>query len=469
MPADIFAELSWRGLVYQSTDETGLQAWLNQGQRVVYAGFDPTADSLHIGSLLPLVMLRRFQKAGHKPIALAGGATGMIGDPSGKSAERNLLDEEKIAHNLSCIQNQLSLILDFEPGDNQAVLVNNADWTGKFSYIEFLRDVGKNFSVNVMLAKDSVKSRIEGDVGISYTEFSYMLLQAYDFVHLNRAFGCELQIGGSDQWGNITAGIDLGRRMNSAQLYGLTCPLLTKSDGSKMGKTETGTIWLDGQKTSPYQFYQYLVTLADDDVGKCLRFLTDLPQEEIVALDQSRQEQPHLRESQKRLAEEMTRMLHGEDGFGKALNATEIFFGAEIENLTDSELSQIFTDVPSVASARDGLGGEGLALIDAMTMVGIAKSKGEARRAIGEGGAYVNNRRVGEVEYRLKETDLASESFIVLRRGRNATTLTQIRVALTAFLELWRLLPSKKTDCPNKYWTLEFGFLFDCLENSGIR
>ncbi len=420
---DIFADLQWRGLIHQTTADDVLPSWLSAGSRTVYAGFDPTADSLHVGSLLPLMMLRRFQKAGHKPIAIAGGATGMIGDPSGKSAERNLQTPEQLEKNLAGIEVQMRQLLDFESGDNSAILVNNNDWMSQFSYVEFLRDVGKNFPVNVMLAKDSVKSRLGGDAGMSYTEFSYMLLQAYDFVHLNREYGCELQIGGSDQWGNVTAGIDLGRRMLSAQLYGMTCPLLTKTDGSKMGKTESGAVWLAPERTSPYQFYQYWLNVADEDSGKCLRFLTELSHEEISALDRSRDSEPQKRESQKKLAEELTRLIHGESGLAAAQQATEVFFGAEIENLSDSELGQIFQDVPNSELPCSELDGEGLDLIDAIVKSGLAKSKGDARRSIAQGGIYVNNRRVDDVNYRLTRADLASESVIVLRSGKRKYAL----------------------------------------------
>lgn len=420
---DIFADLMWRGLIHQTTADDRLPEWLSTGRRTVYAGFDPTADSLHVGSLLPLMMLRRFQKAGHRPIAIAGGATGMIGDPSGKSAERNLLSSDQLKANLAGIESQMRLLLDFECGDTSAILVDNNDWMSQFSYVEFLRDVGKNFPVNVMLAKDSVKSRLTSEAGLSYTEFSYMLLQAYDFVHLNREHGCELQIGGSDQWGNVTAGIDLARRMHGAHLFGLTCPLLTKADGSKMGKTESGAIWLSAERTSPYAFYQYWVNVADEDAGKCLRFLTELEHEELKALDQSREESPHLRQSQKRLAESITMMIHGEAGLAKAKQATEIFFGAEIQDLSDAELGHIFADVPSSAIGFDVLSDDGYSLIDALAASGLCKSKGEARRTITEGGAYVNNRRVGEVDAALKRESLASESMIVLRRGKKKYAL----------------------------------------------
>ncbi|MCA9214527.1 MAG: tyrosine--tRNA ligase [Planctomycetales bacterium] len=416
--SDIYSELSWRGLINQVTDEQHIPNWLKEGSRTAYVGFDPTADSLHLGSLLPLLYLRRFQKAGHKPIALVGGATGMIGDPSGKSQERNLLSVEQLEANVEGMRNQMARFLDFDCGDNSAVLVNNFDWMKDFSYLEFLRDIGKNFPVNVMLAKDSVKGRLERtDSGLSYTEFSYMLLQAFDFVHLNQKYGCELQIGGSDQWGNITAGIDLGRRMHSVQLYGITCPLLTKADGTKMGKTESGTVWLSPDRTSPYEFYQYLVRVADEDAGMCLRFLTELTQNEIAELDKAREESPQQRDSQRRLAEELTRLVHGEDGLATAQRATEIFFGAEISDLNDAQLASIFADVPSNELPRTQLS-DGLPLIDALVASGLSKSKGEARRTIQQGGAYVNNRRETEIDATLDEKKLASETTMVLRSGK---------------------------------------------------
>jgi len=414
---DLFSDLTWRGLIHQSTDPQQLANWLAAGQRTLYCGFDPTSDSLHVGSLLPALMLRRFQRAVHRPIALVGGATGMIGDPSGKSEERNLLSIDQLQKNVAGIERQLRALLDFQ-GPRGALLLNNHDWMRGFSYLEFLRDVGKHFPVNVMLSKDSVKDRLEREGGISYTEFSYMLLQAYDFVFLNQKHGCELQIGGSDQWGNITAGIDLARRMHSAQLYGLTCPLLLKSDGTKMGKTERGAIYLSADKTSPYSFYQYWINVADADAGTCLRFLTELPHEEIAELDKSRDEQPHLRESQKRLAEELTRLIHGELGLAIAKKATDVFFGAEIENLNDTQLIDIFADVPSKTLPRDKLSGDGLPLVDAFVEAGLAKSKSEARRTVAQGGAYVNNRPRTDVETRLSSTDLASETVMVLRSGK---------------------------------------------------
>lgn len=413
-------DLRWRGLVHQTTDDAGLSAWLEAHSRTIYCGFDPTADSLHVGSLLPLTMLRRFQQAGHRPIAVVGGATGMIGDPSGKSQERNLLSRDDLARNLDGLRTQMQRFLDFDAGPHAARLVNNFDWIGPFSYLEFLRDVGKNFPVNVMLAKDSVKSRLSrDDMGMSYTEFSYMLLQAYDFVCLYDEYHCEMQIGGSDQWGNITAGIDLGRRMRATQLYGLTCPLLTKSDGSKMGKTETGTVWLSAERTSPYQFYQYWIRIEDADVGNCLRMLTNLPREEIESLDASREKDAATRESQRRLAGELTQLVHGDEGLAAAKRATEIFFGAEISNLNDAQLVEIFADVPSKTLPRQQLAEDGgLTIVDALTAAGLAKSKSEARRAIEQGGAYVNNRRIASLDMRLTTADLASATVMVLRSGK---------------------------------------------------
>lgn len=429
MKFDIFADLKWRGLIHQSTDDANLPAWLGE-RRTVYIGFDPTADSLHVGSLLQLMLLRRFQSAGHRPIALVGGATGMIGDPSGKSDERNLLSVDALRANVVGLESQMRRFLDFDSGDNGALLVNNFDWMRKFSYLDFLRDVGKNFPVSVMLAKDSVKGRLErSDAGLSYTEFSYMLLQAYDFAYLNETHGCELQIGGSDQWGNITAGIDLARRMRRVQLYGITSPLLTDSEGKKIGKTEGGTkVWLSDRRTSPYLFYQYWINMPDDDAGKCLRFLTELPREEIEALDQARLAQPQQRESQRRLAEEITRLVHGQEGLAAAQGATRILFGEEFGGLSDEQLTEIFADVPHKSQPRSSLAGEGLGILDALVETGLAKSKGEARRLVQQGGIYVNNRRAADPEARLKESDLASETAIVLRSGKK-------RYALLRFAE----------------------------------
>lgn len=421
---DIFADLSWRGLIHQSTDDRKLPPWLLEQPRTVYIGFDPTADSLHVGSLLQLLLLRRFQRAGHKPIALVGGATGMIGDPSGKSEERNLLSVDMLRANVVGIERQMRQFLDFDRGANSAVVVNNFDWMRKFSFLDFLRDVGKNFPVNVMLGKDSVKSRLGSDAGLSYTEFSYMLLQAYDFVHLYEQFGCELQVGGSDQWGNITAGIDLARRLRGVQLYGITSPLLVDSEGKKIGKTEAGTkVWLSPERTSPYLFYQYWRNIPDADAGVCLRFLTELSREEIEALDESRRTDPGQSASQIRLAEELTRLVHGAGGLAAAQRASQIFFGGEIEQLDDRQLLEIFADVPSQELPRAALAGEGLGLLDALVQTGLAKSKGEARRAVQQGGAYLNNRRCTDPEAHLTTRDLASASVLVLRSGKKRYAL----------------------------------------------
>ncbi|MCY2986187.1 MAG: tyrosine--tRNA ligase [Planctomycetota bacterium] len=416
---NIIEELQWRTLMHQCTDLVAVTKEL-ETSTVLYAGFDPTSDSLHVGSLLPLMMLRRFQLAGHKPIALVGGATGMIGDPSGKSDERTLLSKEILQHNVSSVETQMRQFLDFD-GPNAAVVVNNYDWMQSFSFLDFLRDVGKNFPVSVMLGKDSVKSRLERqDSGLSFTEFSYMLLQAYDFAYLAKNRNCKLQIGGSDQWGNITAGIDLGRRMNSQQLYGLTCPLLTTTDGRKMGKTEKGAVWLSADKTSPYEFYQYFINVADADVLMVLRFLSDVGREEYIAIEAAMTDKPGA--AQRRLAESITRLVHGEAGLQSALRASQTLFGAEIDSLSERELSEIFADVPSSTLPRARLS-EGLTLIDALVAVALAASKGEARRAIEGGSAYINNRKALAIDRALTSADLVSESVIVLRVGKKKYAL----------------------------------------------
>lgn len=422
MSENFFDDLMWRGLVHQTTSDE-ISDWLAKESRTLYAGFDPTADSLHVGSLMPLLLLRRYQRAGHRPIALVGGATGMIGDPSGKSAERNLLSSDQLQANVDGLEKQMKRFLDFD-GPSGAIMVNNVDWIGKMTYIEFLRDVGKNFPVNVMMAKDSVKSRLgRDDAGISYTEFSYMLLQAFDFVHLYRDHGCLLQIGGSDQWGNITAGIDLGRRMESAQMFGVTSPLLTKADGSKMGKTESGAIWLSSNRTRPYHFFQYFINVNDDDVGKCLRFLTELTREEIEALDEARSTRPEKRESQYRLAEWMTTLVHGEDIARNVRIASEKFFKGDISELSEDELQDAFSDVPSIQIARDRLTSSELSLIDAFAESGLSKSKGEARRTIQQGGAYVNNQQHKDIDTMLSSDHLTSKSIMVLRSGKKKYAL----------------------------------------------
>lgn len=422
---ELLDELRWRGLIHQCTDETALAKLLEQPQ-TIYIGFDPTATSLHVGGLMQLMMLRRFQKAGHRPIALVGGATGMIGDPSGKSEERNLLTAEQLQANVDGVAAQMRAFLDFE-GPQAALLLNNFDWMKDFSYLDFLRDVGKNFPVGGMMGKESVRSRLESEAGLSYTEFSYMLLQAYDFVQLAKQYDCKIQAGGSDQWGNITAGIDLGRRMLGQPLVGITAPLLLTSDGKKMGKTERGAIWLDPQRTSPYAFYQYWRNVEDADVMRCIAYLTEIDREEYDALAQQVADEPGRRAAQQRLAEWMTQFVHGDGGLESALRASKMLFGGEIDALSDDELGEIFEDVPSSEVDRASLDGDGLWVVEAFQTAGLTTSNGDARRTIKEGGAYVNNRRVADADVRLKPNDLASESVMVLRKGKRKYALLRFR------------------------------------------
>ena len=423
MTHDLFSDFQSRGLVHQSTDPDALRQWLAGGSRRVYAGFDPTADSLHVGHLVALMLLRRVAAAGHEPVALVGGATGMIGDPSGRSEERNLLSTVELAANVAGVERQIRAIL--ETTGQTVHVVNNADWMRGVGYLEFLRDVGKHVPLSQMLGKDSVKSRLERDGGLSYTEFSYMLLQAWDFVHLSDALDCRVQIGGSDQWGNITAGIELGRRLRARDLHGITCPLLTKADGTKMGKTASGAIWLDPRRTSPYRFYQYWINLDDDDAGRCAERLTELPLDELTSLAALRTANPAARDTQKRLAEELTGLVHGEQGLTAARQATAIFFGAEIGGLDDAALTEIFADVPSREFARTLLDGDGLPLVEALEATGLAATKSAARRTIEQGGAYVNNRRINDVAHRLKAAELSGTATLVLRSGKKSYALAR--------------------------------------------
>ncbi len=413
---DLLSELRTRGLIYQLTDEA-LGELLQNETVTLYAGFDPSAASLHVGNLLHLVTLARFQQAGHYPIAVVGGATGMIGDPSGKSAERNLLMPDEIEANLNRQTEQIERILDTETDANPARILNNADWLGKFSFLEFLRDVGKHFSVPNMLAKDSVKSRLA--TGISFTEFAYALLQAYDFLHLFEQFGCKLQIGGQDQWGNIIAGVDLVRRRTGKTVYGLTSELITTASGAKFGKSEGNAIWLDAKLTSPYHFYQFWMRTDDADVIPYLKMFTFIELDEIDALARDVQSAPQKRTAQKRLAEHMTEMVHGKDAARMAIRASEVLYGSEIKylNLTDELIQDVFAEVPSSAFATDMLSA-GIGIVDALTESGAVPSKSEARRLIGSGGVYVNNVRSADVNYELTTDDLASEHFIVLRTGK---------------------------------------------------
>jgi tyrosyl-tRNA synthetase len=426
MPSDLLADFTARGLVHQATDADRLRDWLATPGRRVYAGFDPTADSLHVGHLVALVLLRRVAAAGHEPVALIGGATGMIGDPSGRSEERNLLSADELAANITAVERQIRSILGGAGGGRHHV-VNNADWMRGVGYLEFLRDVGKHVPLPQMLAKDSVQSRLEGKGGLSYTEFSYMLLQAWDFVHLSDALDCRVQIGGSDQWGNITAGIELGRRLRGRELHGITCPLLVKADGTKMGKTASGAVWLDPRRTSPYRFFQYWINLEDDDAGRCLARLTPLEPGELADLTARRAANPAARETQRRLAEELTRLVHGEGGLAAARKATEILFGAEIAGLDEAQLAEIFADVPSSDFARGVLDGDGLALVEALETTKLAPSRSAARRTIEQGGAYVNNRRIADPAYRLTPRDLVGGATLVLRSGKKAYAVARFR------------------------------------------
>lgn len=416
---DIFEELQWRGLVADCTDTDELLKRLSTGPITLYCGFDPTADSLHVGNLVPLLALRRFQDKGHHPIAVAGGATGSIGDPSGKAVERTLLSAGDIAHNIACQKKQLARLLDFEAQENPARLVDNAEWTTNVSFIEFLRDIGKHFSVNMMVQKESVKARMEDrDQGISYTEFSYMLLQAFDFYHLCQDTDCELQIGGSDQWGNITAGIDLTRKKLGRTVFGLTLPLITNADGTKFGKTEKGAVWLDPERTSVYRFYQFWIRTDDRDVIRYLKYFTFLPREEIAALETAHSENPGRREAHQALAKAVTDMIHGEAATADAIKATEILFGGEVSGISEAGFADVAAEIPSQGIAGDTFAGDGAALIDLLNTAGLAKSKGEARRDLKGGGIYVNNVKQTVAEPVIQSDSLLFERYLLLRKGK---------------------------------------------------
>ena len=406
-----------RGLLEQISDEAGLTALFAREQVSFYVGFDPTARSLHVGNFVPIMMMAHLQRAGHRPIAVVGGATGMIGDPSGRSSERNLLDDSAVLANLATIRTQLASFLRFE-GSNAAKVVNNADWTGPISYLHWLRDVGKYFSVNAMIAKESVRRRLEErDQGISYTEFSYMLLQAYDFFVLNRDEGVQLQMGGNDQWGNITAGIELIHKKGGGQAYAITSPLLLTAAGEKFGKSAGNAVWLDSALTSPFAFYQYWVRTDDRDAGKFLRMFTFLDLEEIEAIEEAHASNLAGRGAQKRLAQEVTRVVHGEAALLRAELATEILFGREIQGLSDAELADIFGDVPSTQLERNRLEA-GIDLISLLVEVGASASKGEARRALTAGSIYLNNVKVTDAALTVTAAQLASESTLVVRTGK---------------------------------------------------
>jgi tyrosyl-tRNA synthetase len=425
----LFTDLDFRGLVKQMTDPS-LPQVLSREPITLYVGFDPTSDSLHVGSLLPLLTLRRFQQAGHRVIALVGGATGMIGDPSGKALERSLLSKEQLDKNQMGIARVLSQFLELE-GANGAIIENNANWFAGFGYIDFLRDIGKHFTVNHMIAKESVRARLEDrEHGISYTEFSYMLLQAYDFYHLFRRYGCRMQMGGSDQWGNITAGLDLIHKMCAAEgtapeVFGLTHPLVMKSDGTKFGKTEKGAIWLSTDRTSVYQFYQFFIQTADADVSIFLKYFTFLSRDEIERLETVVRREPEKREAQLALAREVTRLVHGDKELALAEKASEALFGGEIKALDSGTLLDVFADAPSTSKSRDALCA-GILLVDLLAETGLCGSKGAARKDIAAGGIYLNNDRVTDPAAKLRAEDLIAGSFLVLRKGKKNYHLVSI-------------------------------------------
>ena len=416
-------ELRWRGMIHDMMP--GTEEELNKGMTSAYVGIDPTADSLHIGHLVGVMMLRHFQRAGHRPIALIGGATGMIGDPSMKSAERVLLDEETLRHNQNCIGKQLAKFLDFDSdAPNAAKLVNNYDWMKDYSFLGFIRDIGKHITVNYMMAKDSVKKRLsaESNTGLSFTEFSYQLLQGYDYLHLYRHEGCRLQMGGSDQWGNITTGTELIRRKEGGEAYALTCPLITKADGGKFGKTESGNIWLDPARTSPYAFYQFWLNVSDADAEKYIKIFTGLNQEEIAELARQQAEAPHLRPLQKRLAEEITVMVHSREAYEAAVEASEILFGRstteQLRKLDEATLLDIFAGVPQYHVKRSNVA-DGITLVDLLAdATDIFPSKGELRKTMKAGGVSLNKEKVTDAEQTVTTTELLADRYLLAQKGK---------------------------------------------------
>ncbi|MCR1927792.1 tyrosine--tRNA ligase [Enterococcus gallinarum] len=412
MSSDFFEELKSRGLVHQTTDESALIKQLNEESVKLYIGFDPTADSLHIGHLLPILMLRRFQQRGHVPIALVGGGTGMIGDPSFKDQERQLNTSDTVKEWSQSIKNQLSRFIDFEDQTNPAILANNYDWLGELKLIDFLRDVGKNFTINYMMSKESVKRRIE--TGISYTEFAYQLLQAYDFLNLYDEHGCLLQLGGSDQWGNITSGIELLRREREVQGFGLTMPLITKADGTKFGKTEGNAVWLDADKTTPYEFYQFWINTDDRDAVKFLKYFTFLSLEEIAAIEKEFLAAPETRVAQKALAKEVTTLVHGAKAYEQAVHISESLFNGDIKGLSADEIAQGFKGVPTYQVSND----DELNIVELLTTSKIEASKRQAREDIQNGAIYVNGERQQDLNYVINEEDRIGGKYVVIRRGK---------------------------------------------------
>jgi tyrosyl-tRNA synthetase len=424
MAANAYEELKWRGMLFDSTE--GVQEMLSNEKVTVYNGFDVTADSLHVGHIVPLIALARIQRFGHHPIAVAGGGTTMLGDPSGKTVERQLLPYSAIADNTEAIKKQLAQFLDFEVKTNPARMVNNADWLIKLNLIDFMRDIGKNFTINYMLNKESVRTRLQREDGLSFTEFTYMLLQSYDFLYLYDNFGCKLQTGGSDQWGNITAGAELIRRMRGVSAQAMVYPLITKADGTKFGKTESGAVWLDPKRTSPFRFYQFWMNTDDKDVIHYMKVFTFLNQEEVTGLAQAVAEKPEERHAQRTLARLMTGTVHGQTALERAEQATQALFGGEITGLSAAEISDIFSDVPSCELQKTLLEGAGLPITELLVAASVAKSKSEGRRSIQEGGIYLNNFRVNEPGQAVSIKDVLEGQFIVLRKGRKNYTLVKV-------------------------------------------
>jgi tyrosyl-tRNA synthetase len=421
---NLYDEFQWRGMLHEATPD--LQRVLGEERLTGYIGFDPSAASLHVGSLLPVMCLARLQRFGHTPIAIAGGGTGLIGDPSGKTKERQLLTQEQVEENLSGIKEQLSRFLDFEATANPARIINNADWLAPISMMDFLRDVGKYFTVNNLLAKEAIKRRLESEEGISFTEFSYPLLQAYDYLVLHDRHGCTLQMGGSDQWGNIVAGIDLIRRLRGTRAHGLVFPLVITAAGVKFGKTEAGAVWLDPKLTSPYRFYQFWLNTDDRDAITYLKFFTWLSKEEVGELEESVRTEPEKRRAQRELARHVTAMVHGETELEKALRASEVLFGKEISGLGVQEILDIFADVPSTELEQSKLAGDGFTVIEALVVSGLSPSKGEARRLVQGGGVCVNNRRVSDPRQTISGADLIDGQVLVLRKGAKHYHLIRI-------------------------------------------
>ena len=422
-------ELRWRGLLHDIMPDT--EAHLLEHATAGYIGFDPTADSLHIGSLVQILILKHFQNAGHKPIALVGGATGMVGDPSGKSAERNLLDEASLQKNIEGVKAQLGRFLDFNATENPAELVNNFDWMKDISLIDFVRDTGKHITVNYMMAKDSVKKRLssESKVGMSFTEFTYQLFQGYDFYHLYKEMGCKLQMGGSDQWGNITTGTELIRRKAQGKAYAITVPLVTKADGTKFGKTEGGNVWLDAKRTSPYKFYQYWLNASDEDAEKYIKIFTFLDKKAIEALVTEHRETPHLRLLQKKIGEEVTIMTHGQEAFDNAIKASQILFGKstseDLKSLDEQTFLDIFEGVPQASVSKEDID-NGLDMIGALAAkTGFLKSNGEARRALKENAISVNKEKVKE-DFVISTSDIIANAYVLLQRGKKNYFLLKI-------------------------------------------